>query len=225
MTRRDLRRTGFQVISRLFESLSEHGYEKVVYRGHGNKSWELIPSVYREGMAGIRHRNQLEKWITAAARFAQPPPQSDVEWLVLAQHYGVATALLDWTVNPLIALFFATETAPSRNGAVLMVNRSAFSDWVYLQTIDAFAKKRVKPGMIPASTMNARALAQDSVMSLHTENYHEEIPGSRIKTVFEVRKSEKPAVLEAMNTLGYTRDRVYSDINMLVERFLSDPRL
>lgn len=225
MTRRDLRRKGFQVISRLFEALSDHGYEKVVYRGHGNKSWELVPSVYRPNAKGIRYRNQLEKWITSAARFAQPQPQSDVEWLVLAQHYGVATALLDWTVNPLIALFFASESVPHRNGAVLMVNRSAFNDWIYLQSIDAFAKSRVKPGLIPASTMNARALAQDSVMSLHTEKFGLEIPPNQIKTVFEVRMSEKPAVIEAMNTLGYTRDRVYSDISMLVERFLSDPRL
>ena len=87
------------------------------FRGVGNATYKLAPSIHRHAdVTNIDNLFDMEnKLLTRYKERSVPYLASQVrdqwELLFLMQHYSVPTRLLDWTENPLIALFFALSSA------------------------------------------------------------------------------------------------------------------
>ena len=57
-----------------------------------------------------------------------PELNTDWEVLSLARHYQLNTRLVDWTLSPYVALFFAAEKHPDEDGVIWCVDRKKTRD-------------------------------------------------------------------------------------------------
>jgi hypothetical protein len=89
------------------------------------KKYDLRPSIARVGITDLRflqqiERSMLEKLKAFSFPYLDYRPSNDWEWLILGQHHGLQTRLLDWTTNPLVALYFACNKDLEKDGAVYL---------------------------------------------------------------------------------------------------------
>lgn len=212
-------RTGYELIASFLAALAASPVAGAVYRGQADATWPLTPSAMRGRAVGIDSPYRLQGWKEAAARLASPRPTNNFEWLALAQHHGIATTLLDWTYNPLVALFFATGEPNNVTGSVWQVGASAFRRFDKPETIDVFKQDRDLPGLINASNMNARSIAQDSAMSIHPVGSSFRPDNDSGRALFYIGGTEKYAVRHALRSFGMTEDRLFVDLAVIVKNY------
>lgn len=109
--------------------------DSLVYRGMQNLNWKLEPSLCRNHhyIADIEHKMIEEFLCTRPKEFEDL--NSSFNTVAKMQHYGLPTRLLDFTTNPLVALYFACEQSVDKDindmvGRVVCGKASFKKPWI-----------------------------------------------------------------------------------------------
>lgn len=95
-----------------------------VFRGEADKDWVTRPKVGRPPVETKNEQRIFEFFVREAPAFSDSLPNNQLELLSIAQHHGLPTRLMDWTENPLVALYFACKSYQNIDGAIYALKTS-----------------------------------------------------------------------------------------------------
>jgi hypothetical protein len=144
-----------------------------IYRGHADVAWTLTPGLFRVKPKPIGHSDwdpleafSLSQFMARAYPYIDRYHNDLGFMLMVAQHYGVPTRLLDWTRNPLVALYFAVEDLKVQADGALYASNGGHSLTGFSIDKDQIASRDCH-SMFPF-VIDARIAAQQSVFTVHS---------------------------------------------------------
>ena len=147
--------------------------------------------------------------------------KDDWEWLIYAQHFGMKTKLLDWTTNPLIALWFAINDMKHLESPSYLYSLNVIHD-DYLTDSERkdgpFRSGKTK--ILNPTLNNARIIAQQGWFTSHlySNSKNQYLPlqkNSEIKgriTTYEIDPEYKITMFDELNILGVNYQSLFPDV-------------
>lgn len=207
------------------ESLLGHIYdfpETFFYRGHASVEFKLIPSIGRGYVVGQENallqyeREIFEDFKRKYSMFTDVRPKNDMEFLFLAQHYGLPTRLLDWTYNPLVALYFACCSHKEIDGVVYQ--SCPFSRSIFQPEVHDILNFRATTFLIPNLT-DVRYKNQNGLFVLYPEPWKEDFVNVTRK--FVIPANAKSDILNKLAKIGITQSFIMPSLDSLCKDIVS----
>ena len=193
-----------------------------VFRGHDDIEYKLIPSVGRathtsKSRLGYE-RSLFDIFCREACAHLLNIPSDEWEWLSIAQHHRLPTRLLDWTYNPLVALYFAVEGNEAADGQLFALH-SVTKASERVRERSPFAIKR--PVKLYPNVVTSRIRAQEGLFVACSEI--EQPLDEPIRDDWSVERFRIPAAAKAniryeLFRMGVHASSLFPDIDGLAAR-------
>lgn len=144
----------------------------VLFRGQ-QKDWSLLPSIMREELTYDNlleaEQNMLKEFQSYSVPYLHYVPKNTVEWLALEQHHGLPTRLIDWSQNPLSALWFAVNKPPiNQEDGILWIFKPDDKDFIQESELDSLEFNRYT--VYAPKHITERITSQFAFFTIHKYN-------------------------------------------------------
>ena len=218
-------------LSQLIEEI-DFGLSFAIFRGQVDSSWEIAPSIFRYGPKIENFNYQswrnledllLGQFKLQAIPFMEQQPKNDLEWIIHAQHHGLPTRLVDWSHNPLKALYFALddETFDGVDGALyrhtghgISINPDKFPALDNIEHLIAFQPPKINHRILAQEgvfTAFPFPIEKDTIVYLDSHPFFEHERRNIIKYIIPSRL--KPIFRKQLHTLGVKPSTIYPGLD------------
>lgn len=189
----------------------------MIYRGHASVDWDLKPGIGRNNYSRELEQKVFEQFKMKYYSYTSERPLTDMDVMFLAQHYGLPTRLLDWSYNPMIALYFACESHPEVDGCIYTVSLREFlvvdseSDMNAPRTMKDIMSMK-KPMYVVPNYTDERYKNQSALFLLCNKP---EKKFTSVPLTYVIKKEAKEQIIKDLALLGYDRTLVFPMLDSL----------
>ncbi|MCM4157269.1 FRG domain-containing protein [Gramella sp. AN32] len=185
------------------------------FRGQSDSNWLLIPKVGRPPYNKRNDKDIFKQWKRRAYAYLDNKSLSEIELLTIAQHTGLPTRLLDWTYNPLVAVFFACTENQDLDGSLY-----AYKSRSYLSIADLknpFNRPKGSVDMLQPNSSHSRLVNQFGYFTIHNGPNTELKRGIANDDLHKIiiPKNLKRDLLFTINQLGVNQMTIFPDLDGL----------
>jgi len=217
------------------QSFEQQHIAQWFFRGQEDEAYDLIPGLFRINIKDtLTNWNDLEEYMLnifqrEARPFNEFKSEDDIELISLAQHHGLPTRLLDWSMNPLIALFFAVENYNSNaeNSAVWCYGFPSTNNCFPTSTrIDKRLELEKSGKIIFPNHISPRITNQSGCFTIHElpQGKEDFIPFNKQVDIFGmfdlfiINRNYRKDILDQLYDLGYHHGLIYPGLDGIAKR-------